>query len=446
MSKIYNHFQTYEWLGLFWTPNKEIEFPGKLTYTPENGLALEFMCGAGAKFDKTTYLYGVVATGEKVTIFGDFNSAYFGYHFGEVSIYQGNPKFHTAVFGAHVEPDDKFSGFTLDLTNFQEFCHPQGWKGLAKYSNQPLFQGRADDLSISIVNTGKFSFLGKAAENLFFCENDQVTEKISQAILEISRQHENEQILQRKDIGWELWIEAERGVSYSEVMGNIGKLENLLSLLIFSPVRRTEASILVADQQGDGKFRRLPFLSSLFDMSKHKIEVLQREISHFHQAITPRAAKNFSEIISNWFANFDGFQSFVPQIANRFGRYHEHELRASVVLNLTQLEAISRYLGCNGEKDKYDLPLKTYDKTHIREILKFSLGIDDVDKIGKKLSEMRGEIAHVGRPIKLLAKIGTRGLLKISRCLEVVITSHIYEKLGVPEANIVEFQKKENPI
>lgn len=442
MSKSYNHFESHEWLGLFWTPNEEIEFPGKLVYTPEDGITLEFMCSAGQKFEKSSYIHGALATGEKCTLLGNFDSAYFGFHFGEISIYKGKPKFYAAIFGVHTTPDEKFPGFSLDITNFQEFCHPQGWKDLARYSTEPLFKSKIDELEISIINTGKFSFPGKNLENLFHCKNKVVVEKISKAIFEISQEHKDEEILQRKDIGWELWAESSIEMCYSEISKNIELLEHLIALLIFSPVCRTEASILRRSNQVVGKFERLPLLSSLFDISKYKIEVLQREISNFHQAITPRTINNFAEVISNWFKEHEAYQPFVSQIANRFGRYHEHELKAVIVLQLVQLEAISISLG--NHKDKYDFPLEKYDKTNIRDSIKSIFGLNGDTKIGKNLSKLRGEIAHLAASNKILSKIGLMGLLKISRCLEIVIASHIYERLGIPSDNIAEFQRKEN--
>jgi len=429
---------------IIWTPNQEIEFPGKLVYTPEDGITLEFMCSAGQKFGKSSYIYGALATGEKCTLLGDFDSAHFGFHFGEISIYKGKPKFYAAIFGVHTTPDEKFPGFSLDITNFQEFCHPQGWKHLAKYSTEPLFKSKIDNLEISIINTGKFSYLGKNLENLFHCENKDVVEKISKAIFEISQEHKDEEILQRKDIGWELWGESSIEMCYSEISKNILLLEHLIALLIFSPVRRTDASILRRSNEVEGKFERLPLLTSLFDISKHKIEVIQREISNFHQAITPRTINNFSEVISNWFKEYDAYQSFVSQIANRFGRYHDHELRALIVLHLVQLEAISISLG--NHKDKYNFPLEKYDKTNIRDLIGSIFELNDNTKIGENLSRLRGEIAHLAASSKILSKIGPMGLLKISRCLEIIIASHIYERLEIPSANIAEFQRKEIPI
>ncbi|WP_156097539.1 hypothetical protein [Tatumella ptyseos] len=53
--KKYDHFEEYEWIGLFWAetiPNESeisMEFPGKLTYSIENGVQLSFLYPAVKK-------------------------------------------------------------------------------------------------------------------------------------------------------------------------------------------------------------------------------------------------------------------------------------------------------------------------------------------------------------------------------------------------------------
>lgn len=440
MTKRYNHFDTYEWLGLFWTPGREIEFPGRLTYSPEDGITLDFMCSVGTEINGINYIHGILSSGEQCTLFGKFSPENFGFHFGDVNIYRGKPKFQAAIFGFHATPDDEFRGFSLDLSNFQEFCHPQGWKDLAKYSSEPLFKGEVGDLIISIINTGTFTHISNNISNLFHCNNPEAVDEITKSIVEISKRYKDDEILRRRDIGWEFWVESKSKIKYSNITRNISIIENLISLLVFSPVRRTDTCILI-ESEIQGRFKRVPFLSNLFDIGKNELSVLKRELSNLHLPIVPRNIRNFSDVITSWFEKYDGFQSFAPQVANRFGRYHEHELRAAIVLNLAQIEAICHILGSRKGEDKYDLPISTYDKAGIREILKSLICSNDDSKIGSRLGELRGEIAHVGRPIRLLPRLGAIGLLRVNRCLELIIASHIYKNIGIAESNIIEFQR-----
>ena len=85
----YDHYEKYEWLGTFWTPDKSIEFPGKLTYSPEDGIELDFLYPMGKKVHKTEYIYGDLSTGEPCTLYGLFNPENFGFYSGKISIYKG---------------------------------------------------------------------------------------------------------------------------------------------------------------------------------------------------------------------------------------------------------------------------------------------------------------------------------------------------------------------
>ena len=62
--KEYDHFGKYEWMGLFRAASEclenerpieaesYIEFPGKLSYSIENGVQLDFMCSMGKRIKK----------------------------------------------------------------------------------------------------------------------------------------------------------------------------------------------------------------------------------------------------------------------------------------------------------------------------------------------------------------------------------------------------------
>ena len=88
----YNHFEDYEWFGQFHSPDKEVEFPGKLTYTPENGLILEFICPY-QHIKPYSYIHGILSDYAACTLFGKFDSREFGFHIGTNSIFKGKIRF-----------------------------------------------------------------------------------------------------------------------------------------------------------------------------------------------------------------------------------------------------------------------------------------------------------------------------------------------------------------
>lgn len=174
--KKYDHFEKHEWIGLFLAESdclkkennieseSHIEFPGKLSYSIENGVQLDFMCPMGRKIKKSLYIYGALENGEKCTLFGNFDPQTFGFHSGEVSIYKAKIIFESVIFGIHITTEEKFDGISIDFTNFQEFCHPQGFRDLAQYSEEPIFKENHEDIEISLVNKAKFKSLNNRSE------------------------------------------------------------------------------------------------------------------------------------------------------------------------------------------------------------------------------------------------------------------------------------------
>lgn len=454
--KKYDHFEEYEWIGLFWaeiTPKESeesieskdyMEFPGKLTYSIENGVQLSFLCPAGNKVKRSKYIHGALENGEKCTLFGDFNPDGFGFHFGEISIYKAKITFNSAIFGVHTTTEEKFDGISLDLTNFQEFCHPQGFLDWAKYSEKPIFSEDHGDIEISLVNSAKFKSLEFNVDTLFHCRNEEADLEIKSAIKEIIEKYKSEEILTRTDIGWELLLKNKNGLNIYEATKNTLLIEQFLSLLIFSPTRRTTLNILKRSDEQPDRFKYLSTLTSLFDISKYKEKVLKKDLSHMHLPINGRNI-NFGKTIKKWFMEHEKFQMYAFSLSNKFGRTTEPEIRSEIIVNLAQIEAISHSLGKTKSSEKYDFPISHYDKGQISETLRRSLKLSGSEKIGTALSELRSDIAHFGRPITRSKKMSLSDLHTVQKCLSFIICSSIYDNLEIPEKNITAFQEWQLP-
>lgn len=437
----FDHYEKYEWLGVFWTPDQSIQFSGKLTYSPENGVELEFLYPmTGGRAKKTNHIYGALVNGEPCTLYGSFNPDGFGFHAGKISIYKGRCRFWAALFGGNFPPEEKYDGVWLDLTNFQEFCYPQGFKDFAKYSPKPIQQVTSQDLTISIVNSGKFKFLGDSLENFFYCDNEKVMHEISSFFGDLKEKYPEDLVHARGDIGWIFEVRSSGGLTVEDVLvKQVHSAENLLSLLVYSPIRRKEISIMKKSHSSPGKFESLPLLTSLFDLDKFKIAVLQRKLSHMDLPITAKSS-NFAELFAKWKDIEDGVRLFTGIISNRFGKSYQHQLYAEIVLVLTQLEAISYSLGAKA-KEKYTLALCRYASKEIVNQMKAYFAVADNEKLGKALTDLRAEVAHVGKPSKHLKNLSGAALVGIARGIEIAIASHIYEGLGISANQIVGFQK-----
>ncbi|WP_342178566.1 HEPN domain-containing protein [Serratia nevei] len=65
--------------------------------------------------------------------------------------------------------------------------------------------------------------------------------------------------------------------------------------------------------------------------------------------------------------------------------------------------------------------------------------------IGENITIVRGELAHVGRPKKLMKVMTIDDYIKIGLYLKVTITSHLLSKLGLTKEQIERYQSKVAP-
>ncbi|MBB3214406.1 hypothetical protein FHW67_003723 [Herbaspirillum sp. Sphag1AN] len=198
----FNHFESYEWLGLFNYPDKSIDFPGKLTYTPDKGLQLEFMCQMDSNAKKVGHLHGVLSSGRLCTLVGNFDPPSYGMSIGSVSIYRGKPRFEYAIFGVHADPSEKFRGILMDFPNFQEFFHPQGFQDSAEYSNEPLHVHSGDGLEVSVITSGKFFPVFSDFANRFQSEDPEVLQEIEEFFADLAKRHPAGKISSRVEMKW----------------------------------------------------------------------------------------------------------------------------------------------------------------------------------------------------------------------------------------------------
>ncbi|WP_265454676.1 ApeA N-terminal domain 1-containing protein, partial [Aeromonas salmonicida] len=75
---VYSHFDEHEFFGEFF-PDKDNfshRFPAKVTYSPSEGLNLEYLISDNGIKMQHEFLHGVLNTGEVCTLIGPFNFVY----------------------------------------------------------------------------------------------------------------------------------------------------------------------------------------------------------------------------------------------------------------------------------------------------------------------------------------------------------------------------------
>lgn len=448
--KEYNHYETYEWLGSFSLSDQSIQFPGKLSYSPESGVELEFLSITETpslsellNIKRTRYIHGALASNEICTLFFGGSSSYdYNLHSGQAIAFKGKFRLETILFGKHSSPEDKYDGVLLDLTNLQNICHPKGNKTLAKHSTKPIQQKKHKDLIASIKNNIKYSIsVGDTEfENLFHCNNEKIIKEIRNFFKKLNKKYPKDIIFTRSDIEWFFEVQSNIGLTVEEaIKKQIFSAENLFSLLAYSPARRKKVFMINKSIHTIGKFEKLPLLTNLVDIDRIKIDFLRKKERKSHNLIFTTDNSNFTELFIKWKRIEGEFQSFSAITSNRFKKSPRHVLYAEFILNLVQLEAISQSHK-SGSKDKYDLALKKYASEDIKNLMRSYFSITNSKKLGEALGELRGEIAHLNKSPNHLKNLSLSALNGISQLIGIVIASYIYEKLGISNNNITNFQ------
>lgn len=440
MSEKYHHFQSYEWLGLFSYPDGSVSFPGKLKYSPEFGVQLEYLCDMGAKIGEATYLVGALESGKKCVLVGEFKPHTGGLRIDNISIYRGTWGFPYCIFGTDLSPDNRYTEINADFSNFQEFCFPQGFKSTAPWRKDGVVLFSNDSVEISLQEQANFEFAGDHYANVFHSDNPEILKEIGDFWKLLREKYPQDYLFARKDIHWYLQVRHPSGATARDLLLDIFSYSDLLSLLLFSPVRAVEVSIL-GEYENEKKVRH-PVLMTLSGLNSDALEFLKKETSHQLMPINLPSI-DASVVFERWWKSCKGYSSFVPKIVHDFGHRTAYQSRSELVLLLTQLEKINDEI--KGDKSrKYQNPIQHYGCAELQSLLRSALSLHQrpEEELGIVLSDLRNEIAHFGRPIKLLDNLTLRRLIIVCRCLDIVVASHIYQQLGITEQTIDRFQKR----
>ena len=436
-SRNYQHFQKAEWLGHFSYPDNSFSFPGRLKYSPEGGVQLEYLCEMGAKIGRASYLVGALDSGKACILVGEFDPRKGGLSLGSIAIYRGTQGFRYCVFGTKEPPETTYRGIKADFSHFQEFCFPQGFKSTAPWSKDATKLFVIDSIEISLIQGANFELAGPQFSNVFHSDNTQLVLEVEAFMKGLRDKYPNDYLFARKDIHWYLQIQHATKATVHDLVKDVFSVANLLSLLHFYPVRPVE--VFVIGDGEDGRPVELEILMGIGGLNSEALDFFKREPSHFNMPITLKKI-NAGRVFENWWKYASGYESFVPKIVHDFGTRTEYELRSEIVLLLAQLEKINDEIG--GDKSgKFEFPIEHYGRSELLALIREALLVADACKVGPALSDLRNEIAHFGRPVKLLNRMSVNHLMVGCRCLDLIAASHIYKQLEISDEIIGEFQR-----
>lgn len=439
MSKL---FESKQWIGEFFSEDDfDQRFSGRVNYSPTDGVILEYWVSTHKMPAVSSFVHGVLETGEKCTLIGEFTTSHSSISFKDnLRMRIGKVGFSCLIVGDFLRSDELYSNFNFSLSNMQEFFFAKGFKDFVKFSEDPILVADTKFGHIKVANNAKFGPLHTDITKQIYSWDKQALEDLRDAFLKVKEDRPQASFMLKKDIEYRLEINLNESVDYHALFKYITNLADLFAVLTYSPVHPESIQILKHLGEVDGERVRILKFYPSNALSVKTLELSAQHASHFHLPITNRKV-DLGLLIEEWMESPDRFATTVSGIQNETGYRNLHSLHGELVLFSTQLEAISMDDRVKSS-EKYEYPIRQYS------IKKISDGINQVflkfgvSSIGEGISILRNEIAHVGRPKRLVKVMPMEDLILLSQYLELTILAYILQKIGVGAELVEDYQDK----
>jgi hypothetical protein len=425
------------WTGTFYPPERpDLSFGATLSYSPTDGIGLKYSIPIDAKFDEEySCLHGVVDHGLPCTLIGKFMIAKSGFSlsFGHSFRTHDRYPFLCIVFGLHCDSAVEFEAYQFDVTGAQEFFAPEGSKRYMPFKQGALISAAISDDLLEVSHTGKFDFVPDDLQALIHSPNTAALSELQGSYERIREVHPDFRPFLKLSLDFKFKICFKNDYGVIPAFQDCVRASNLFSVLYFAPAAVSEFYALAKDE--DGKTHPLPIFPAAA-REKDSIDRCLQERS-YHLLPLNNSHVDLPTLIANWWTQDSGFRSIVSLFQSRGTLISSHAVLSSIVLSATQLEDIAYQAKAKSEKFLYGIKQHASSKLQSRlcALLQTTSG-----ELGEAISDLRNEIAHIGRPKSYLSQLSSRQLYEVSVVLEAVIAGYILEKIGVSVSSREHYQ------
>lgn len=434
--EVYDCFESYEFFGEFFEKKDSNlgRFAAKVKYSPENGLQLEYCISDSESPNSCERLYGILSSGKKCTLVGSFDFDRGTHHMGEVHVRSGLNGFYYLIIGDFVEPGQLFEYTHFTFNGMQEFIHPQGWINQVKYQDEPIVCVNGDGWDIRIENTAVYSMIGQSLKNIIHSEDAEAQEKFEIALDTIKEEHSKSYFNLRKELKYYVRYATKVLQGAEEILDGITRIASLFSILMSRPVFPDEIKLRLANESKTVNV----LISNVFE--KRTVKLAKKEANHNFMPLNWKQL-DMESVLSNWFNVYDDFHVLSVSHQYETGFRTLHHAHSDIILYSTQLEAINIDLG-GVASERYINPIDAYASPELKSKLSKAFEITGEDNLGKSISMLRNELAHVGRPKVLMKKLNIDDYVEIGHILRLVVISHLFSKLGIAPDKIHQYQSR----
>lgn len=423
-------FDSTTWTGEFFHPDIfEARFSGSLAYSPEDGVILTYRKADDGNVPDTTVLHGILDTGEMCSLFGDFSLSRAGFTIrNELHTSNGKCGFKLLVVGAFVREDFALDDIYFTVSGLQDFLVHEGWKNSIRFEQEAIHTTPLSFGSLELRTYGNFDFLPDDISAAIYSTDDAARSDLIATFAELRQRHPNTTfMLKSGNIEYKFRLRLSSPTECVVAYRRINDICNLFALLRDSPTHPEEIEALLPDDQVGG---RAATLYPSLVLNPATVELARRPKSH---VLLPLNAGNLSlpDILAAWFNSEFRESILVSAMQHEIGYRTEHSAHGDIVLYASQLESISH--AAKRSRDKYEYAINTYGSPKLLALLERIFDVRGVRAVGEAISDLRNEIAHVGRPRKLLSSLDLGGLIDIAICLKLVLSAFVLRNIGIQE-------------
>ena len=319
------------------------------------------------------------------------------------------------------------------FSHMQEFFNPQGWIENVKYKEGVIDNIESSDWQIVVENEATFNDVTRSLGNLILTRNPDVAEEIIANVNLILSKHEDEDLLIRNTLHYIFKFQPKDECNIHDIYDYLYKITSLFSIFMNRPVFPDEIKLYDIDE------KEIHLLSHQ-SLESRTVELARCEPS-YHFMPMNRSKVNLSDSLTKWLSIYDNYHVLSTTFQYETNFRTLHSAYSDIILYLANIETIAVDLGTH-KLSKYISAIDAYGSTDLIKGLKSVFSKVNSNELGKNLSDLRGELAHEGRPKKLINLLNIEDYVGIGRFLKLIVVSHLLAKLGFDIDTIHSYQDK----
>lgn len=429
-------YESYEYFGEFFLAEDsyEVKFAGKVSFSPENGLVLTYSISDSRLPRKAERLLAILDNGKKCTLIGPFDFSDGTMRFGSINTKFGRHGFKHLLVGDFIDKDTKLEKCHFTFGHMQDFFFNKGHELFIAFEDGNLHEIRSKEFQLNVKHVAFGHIVDSNLRNVIVPEIDSgdLARELHDSIEELTNKYPKQSVLLRKSLEYYFEYSANNAKPVENIYDDLYKISSLFSVFMFKPILLDVVEFIYNQN-------RIQLLSSQFVESR-TLELATSKSNHFHLPITNKKV-SLEEVVPNWLQHYEEFRVISTTLMFETNFRTLHSAYSDIVLYITQLESINHSLGMSKET-RFENPIRHYGSTKLTNNLEVLLAKASKDSVGKSLSTVRNEIAHLTQSKKMMNKLNLSDYVEIGHLLRLIAISHLLATVGVELQVIHEYQDR----